>query len=422
MKILFFTNQPFPAVSEHFGLRLALSQGWILDIADKIACMDNIELTVASLCETTTCERYEQNRITHYLIPEGSRLSCSKRYDKHITRIIEDTKPDIVHLFGTESVIGLRFLKLYTNATVLLTIQGVMNRISDEYFGGLTVKELIRYRTMREWIRFGGALFAKIRTAKQKRNETWVLSHVKYVTGRTLWDYSVMKSINPNLQYFRCNFNLRAEFYSAAKWDMRDIERHTIFTSYADYPLKGLHYLLRAVAIVKKDYPDVILNVPGVPGDANNHLIVNTGYKKYINKLIDELGITQNVRFLGPLKTNDVIRTLQKTNVTVVPSAIEGASATICESMFIGAPCICSYRGGMTELLKDGTSGFYYDFKEYAYLAERVKQVFSNDDLAKKFSENAICDAQERHDREKNPKSYVDVYQTIITNGGGGIC
>ena len=104
---------------------------------------------------------------------------------------------------------------------------------------------------------------------------------------------------------------------------------------------------------------------------------------------------------------------LKKVNVCVVSSAIEGASATVCEAMMIGTPCICPYRGGMTELLRDKESGFYYDFPEYSVLATRIKQLFADKQLCKKFSENTIKDAELRHNREKNYMELTEIYKIV---------
>ena len=171
--------------------------------------------------------------------------------------------------------------------------------------------------------------------------------------------------------------------------------------------------LLRAIALVRREYPQVKLYVPGVQGRADGSLIVNSGYTRYIADLIEQSGIAGNVCFIGGQSTQDVISHLQRAHACVVSSAIEGASATLREGMHIGTPCICAYRGGMTELLRDRESGFYYDYSEYPYLAERIKQLFADDDMARRFSVEAIHDAEIMHNRDENAKKWLDVYRQI---------
>ena len=64
--------------------------------------------------------------------------------------------------------------------------------------------------------------------------------------------------------------------------------------------------------------------------------------------------------------------------------------------------------------MKDGISGFFFDYGEVEYLAGRIIELFENDDLAVKFSENAIKDAEAMHDREKNIQDMVDIYTKIL--------
>ena len=111
---------------------------------------------------------------------------------------------------------------------------------------------------------------------------------------------------------------------------------------------------------------------------------------------------------------------LLKSHVCVVPSAMEGASATMCEAMMIGTPGICSYRGGMTDLLRDGESGFFYDFKEYTVLASRIMRLFEDDELCVKFSKRVIQDAQARHDRDGNYKQLLGIYDELISESTNG--
>ncbi len=414
MKILWVTNCPFPEAAKELSLAVPLSQGWVLDLGRLIGGSEEINLSVISPGNVKKLQRVRLGGLEHYIIPQPGRFHFKKCYDKDIIKVFESFHPDLIHIFGTENDLGPAMMGIFPEIPVLLTIQGIMDRISEEYWGGLRLGDVLRYRTLRENLRLGGMFFAKIRLKKQRETERETIKRVTHVTGRTLWDYTVMKKINPDIKYHRCNFNLRAEFYDAPKWNNERIERHTVYTGYSDYPLKGLHVLLDALKIVKERYPDVILYVPGVAGDRNGRLTVNTGYKKLIAKRLKKLGLQNNVFFMGPLKANQVVERMLKCNVVVVPSAMEGASATICEGMYLGLPCICSYRGGMTELLKDGLSGYYYDYPEYGYLAQRIIQLFENDELCKEFSERLIIDAEERHNREKNPRRYIEVYMEVV--------
>jgi glycosyltransferase involved in cell wall biosynthesis len=58
---------------------------------------------------------------------------------------------------------------------------------------------------------------------------------------------------------------------------------------------------------------------------------------------------------------------------------MEGASATIREAMFLGVPCIASARGGMTNLIDNGISGYTYDYNDYKTLSNLIITLFEDE-------------------------------------------
>ena len=253
---------------------------------------------------------------------------------------------------------------------------------------------------------------SKMIFSKNAKREKAFIKKVKYVTGRTDWDKVTMLNINPELTYYRCNYNLPSPFYGAKKWSVNDMERNTIYLSSSHYSLKGLHVFIDALEIVKRKYPDVRVIMPG--GRAKDgKLISSSGYIKYVMKKIKTKGLEQNFCFIGGITSDKVVGELQRANICVVCSAMEGATATIRESSMIGTPSICSYRGGMTELITDGVTGFTYDYPEYAMLADKIMKIFEDDNLAQEFSKKSIEISEIRHNRQKNILDTYKVYQKI---------
>lgn len=410
MKVLWVTNMPLKEVSDALNVPGTLSQSWLVDLW-RLTREAGITVCSASVSRMNEMKSVELYGGMHYVIPVISKFTPASAYQKYWKQIMDREKPDIIHIHGTEYRHPLPLLKMYPQVKSILTIQGLMSRISEEFYGGLTHWQTIRYRTLKENLHLGGMIGTRRLYQKQAKNEVEILRRVRCVTGRTLWDYSIIRKINPDIRYYQCTYNLREDFYTAEKWDLRHIERYSIYTSFSSYPLKGLHMLLRAIALVRREYPQVKLYVPGVQGRADGSLIVHSGYTRYIADLIEQNSITNNVCFIGGQSTQDVIYHLQHAHACIVSSAIEGASATLREGMHIGTPCICAYRGGMTELLRDRESGFYYDYAEYPYLAERIKQLFADDDMARRFSVKVIHDAEIMHNRDENAKKWLDVYR-----------
>ena len=97
---------------------------------------------------------------------------------------------------------------------------------------------------------------------KRGKNEISTLKKIKFVLGRTDWDKAYSFSHNDHLKYYHCDRILRDPFYHH-HWDKDNIERFSIFTTQARYPIKGLHFLLDAIRGLQKNYPSIKLYIGG---------------------------------------------------------------------------------------------------------------------------------------------------------------
>lgn len=412
MKILWIVNMVLPDVARELNLKTSASGSWLDDYAKLLAKDDSIELATMTYANVPNDIDQTVCGIRNFIFAGGGKrlLFDHPQTVKDCQKVLNAFQPDVIHIHGTEYSMGAAMAELHPNVPILLTIQGILTRISEEYYGGLPFSERIKIKSVKSVMKLKTPFFAKLLMTKNAKRERFVLQNVQHVTGRTEWDRAVMLSINDQLTYHRFNYNLRAEFYSAPKWDLEKVDKHTVFTGASTYSLKGLHVLLHAIAIVKKKYPDVCLRVLANNG---NYKKANA-YEKYILRMIKKLALEENVCFVGRKNAAEIVELLLTSHVCVVPSAIEGASATMREAMMIGTPGICAYRGGMTDLLRDGESGFFYDFKEYPVLASRIMRLFEDDELCRSFSTRVIADAEARHNREKNYAQLLEIYKELL--------
>ena len=416
MKVLWIVNMLLPEVAEYLGKLTSPSGTWMIDLSNRIAENENVELAVACI-HGNEYKRIELNNKIYYILPGGRKqlLIYNNKSIEFWKKVEEDFKPDIVHIHGTEYSHALPYMNAYPEKKYLVTIQGIISKIAEKNDGELTFRQKLKYRTKSDYLHFNGMFEKKILMKKNSKYEKDIISRCQYATGRTDWDKFWMESVNKDIKYFRCNYNLREEFYNSEKWSIDSVERHTIYASNSPQaPFKGGHIALQALAIVKEKYPDVKMRVLS-PKTPDGNIVVKGGYSKYCHKLIEKLGLKDNLEFLPRLDANGVINVMRTSHLCVIPSSMENASATLREAMHIGTPCLASYRGGMTHLLKDGISGFFFDFNEVEYLAGRIIELFENDDLAVKFSQNAIQDAEIMHNRVKNIKDMIDVYSLIVS-------
>ena len=420
MKILWIVNNIMPKLAKKTGLQSSASGSWLIDMSEQLSKRSDIELAIASI-GGKQFQRHKIDKISYYLLPGTGKnmLFYTKKYEKIWRNINQEFQPDIVHLYGTEYTHGLSFLRANPQVKAVVSIQGIISRIKDVMFDELPKWFDLKYATLKEYLKLNGLYPRYSLYKRNSKYEREILKRVKYASVVNSWDYSIAQTINNKLIIFPIEYNLRESFYSTSKWELDKIQRKQIFSAPGGDPIKGLHILLRAVAILKRTYQDVKLIVPGISSN-NGTIVVDSGYKKYIKKLLIKLNIKENVEFVGCLSEEQVVDYMQHSHMVVVPSAIEGTSLMLREAMYLGVPCIASFRGGMADFIADKQDGFLFDFPEYPYLAMRMKTLIENDDLAKQFSRQGREKAELAHNREKNVAANIEMYNTIYMEDNNG--
>ena len=414
MKVLWIVNIVMPKLADSIGAPLAASGSWLIDISDGLSKREDTEIAIACV-HGKEFRRIELDGVTYYLLPGTGRnmLFYTKKYEGLWAQINAEFKPDLVHIHGTEYSHGLSFMRACPDVPTIISIQGVMNRIKDVDFAEIPLRHYIFGRTLSQWLHFNGEIELHRIHKKNAKYEREMFSRALAVNGVNTWDTSIAKSINPSLKTYRLEYNLRDEFYTAEKWDIEKANRHTIFTNPGGAPLKGLHILVRAAALLKEKYPDIKIRVPGMSGVGGN-VRVTGAYSRYLNKLIKSSGMEGHIEFLGKQTGVQMMENARSSHITVVPSAIEGTSLVLRESMFLGVPCIASFRGGIPDFVSDKVDGFLYDFPEYSYLAARIDELFSDDELCRRISAAAIEKTERAHARKENVSAYVDMYKDVL--------
>jgi glycosyltransferase involved in cell wall biosynthesis len=108
-----------------------------------------------------------------------------------------------------------------------------------------------------------------------------------------------------------------------------------------DTPLKGLKYLLEAVAEIRKTRA-IELIIVGTPM-----------HKGFTEGVIDQLGLSGCVRYTGKIETDELVRHYSEATMLVVPSQYEGFGLPAAEAMSCGTPVISTTAGALPEVIGD---------------------------------------------------------------------
>lgn len=143
------------------------------------------------------------------------------------------------------------------------------------------------------------------------------------------------------------------------------IERPTLFTSRRLVHRVGLDKLLIAIAQIKPKIPDIYLAIAG-----------RGPLQTSLQQQVSELGLENNVEFLGFLPDELLPVAYQAADLTIMPSqSFEGFGLAIVESLASGTPVICTPVGGMPEILEPFSPDLITDSIEVGAIAEKLEQV-----------------------------------------------
>lgn len=417
MKILWIVNTLFPVPSMALGLNEPVVGGWMYGLAEQLSKSPDIELAVATTLPNCDFGSIEVDGIRYYTLPCTDNTKYDDRLEENWKKLYDEFQADVVHIHGTEYAHGLACMRKLPNLNYFVSIQGLISVISHYYYAGMTFSEILRNITFRDLVRWDTLWQQKRKFELRGRLEKEYILRTGNIIGRTNWDYVYTKAINPGVNYNFCNESLRNGFYAAEKWSLDSCDRYTIFLSQVGYPIKGLHQVIRAVALLKNDFSNIKLRIGGnniLKTDTFKDKLRLTGYGKFIKTLLKKHKLEQNIQFLGLLDENQMIVEYQNAHVFICPSSIENSPNSLCEAQLLGVPVIASYVGGIPDLVKDKESGLLYRFEEVEVLKENIRRVFKDDLLARRLEAGGICVANYRHNRMKNLNSLLAIYNRII--------
>ena len=135
-------------------------------------------------------------------------------------------------------------------------------------------------------------------------------------------------------------------------------------TASADAPLKGINYLLEALAIAKTSFPEIKLCLIGdlkPDGDSN--------------ALIHDLKLADHIDIHSKVTTDHMVRLYAEASIVVVPSIYEGFGLPAAEAMACGLPVISTDGGALPEVV--GNCGVIVPTKNSEAIAQAIIDLFN---------------------------------------------
>ncbi|MCI9141203.1 MAG: glycosyltransferase [Lachnospiraceae bacterium] len=413
MKVLWLCNIVLPDFSQEFGIKKNPIGGWMTGMLHELEKREDVDISLCfPIYDPNRKKDGEYNGHKYYTFLSKDVEKYDNEMINVFQKILEVSNPDIIHIWGTEYPHTRAMLMACKSRGILdktvVNVQGLAFICATHYLSGIPED----YQTLK--IEGHTSIKEKQEEFEQQGiHEIESLKMIKHVIGRTDWDQACVKAINPQVQYHVCNEILRDIFYEyKGRWKFETCQKYNIFVSQASYTIKGFHYLLKALPIVIRQFPETHVYVAG--RDMLNSEQIDS-YGLLIKSLIEELNLEGVISFLGKLDGKQMVEQYLKANVFVSASMIENESNSLSEAKILGVPSIASYVGGVCNRVESGKDGFLYPYDEPALLAYYICKVFENKDkLCEKFSFHSVESIMRYINPKINSAKNLEIYRKIL--------
>ncbi len=417
MKVLWLTSSP--AGASNLVNQTNPGRGWIASLGNVVKDLSNIELAVAFFNNQESEFKFDHDGIRYY--PMQDRLTTFVKSLKSrwrvslwdtnvegILKVVNDFKPDIIQVFGTESGMGEIVGK--TKIPVIVHLQGLINSVIFNWLPkGISYKSIFFKSSIKDVVLRRDLLTELDFFKKMAIREEKIIKSNKYFFGRTEWDRGIVRFFNPGMEYFHCNEVLRPFIYdNQGKWRQKKTNVLRLVTIINPEIYKGLDTVLETAQILKeKTELNFEWNIIGVT--KNNRIL------KMMEKNKTLRFKNYPINFLGVKQGDDLIAELLSGNLFIHPSHVDNSPNSICEAMLLGMPVIASYVGGIPSLIENNFNGWLYSTNDSLGLASIIIEKAKDTNELERISKNAVSTAMKRHDISTIAATIEKTYSYIIS-------
>ena len=415
MRLLWLCNrEPGPVRQAVTGKK---SSGlWMDHVLSDLRKEPELEVRILSASDRCACGSLDDG-CSYALFVREKPAQVSSDQQNLFRQELKHFRPDVIHIWGTEFGHTLAMMEACKAENLLdrvvISIQGLCSIYARHYNEGIPLS-VQKKATFRDRMKGDNLLQQQKTFERRGENEVAAMQLSRHVIGRTDWDRACARLINPQAQYHFCNETLREPFYEGS-WRYEGCKKHRIFASSCIYPIKGFHYLLEALAEVRRRWPDAVLAVPGNRPEAKTlqEKLRQDGYAAYLQQLMERYELGDCVEFLGSLTAEQMKENYLKANVFVLPSTIENSPNSMGEAMLLGVPVAAADVGGVKTMLKAPDEGLIYQSTASYMLADAIETIFAMEEKAEEMGKKAADHARKTHNPEKNCRDLLNIYREI---------
>jgi len=363
---------------------------------------------------TTVQDKKEEDEIEH----EGLKIfRIYSKYHEHwrayislynfqtvrkIKKIINNLKPDIIHVHNVHQYLSYHTLKLAkdSGAKVFLTAHDAMlyeYGKADDELKVSWLKELkenkLRYNPFRNliirfYLRYADRIIAVSEALKKALENNGIKNVAVIHNGIDLKKWEIAEG---EVKKFKDKYGLA--------------DKKIVFFGGRLSEAKGGEQIVRAMAEVIKKNAEAILLVAGVKNKFFEEMF----------KLAAKLGIGNSVLATGWLEGEERAAAYFASDIVVFPSVYSDPFGLVnIEAMASKKPVIATCFGGAKEIVQDGITGYIVNPLNTEIFADRIIKVLSDSDLARQMGNAGYERVKNSFTLERQAEEYLKVFNSLF--------
>jgi glycosyltransferase involved in cell wall biosynthesis len=279
-----------------------------------------------------------------------------------ILKNINRYMPDIVHFQSTSPLFCITALAAQRKYNTILTMHGILQRET-------------RYQ------REGNSTISLIYGVLSRSIEKYTLFKLEHLIVLAPQIQEIIKKIRTKRTYVVPN-GVEPENIEKIAPAMINKENVIVFIGNLR-ELKGVHILIEALGIVKRNIPDIYLLIAG-----------SGSQEAKLKEMALALGLENNVSFLGFIRGDERFSYIKAAKFLVLPSFWEVLPIVVLEGMACGKAIVASNVGGIPYLINDGLNGYLVQPGDVQNLADKIILLLEKDEILLNMSKENLKKVQ----------------------------
>ncbi|HVM53643.1 MAG TPA: glycosyltransferase family 4 protein [Acidimicrobiales bacterium] len=186
--------------------------------------------------------------------------------------------------------------------------------------------------------------------------------------------------------------------------DVARVPGRLMCTSSSDVPMKGVIYLMEAVAKIRTERPDVHVTVIGKPNPDGP-----------VMQTIRRLDLERVIEFVYGVSDERIVELYAEAELAVVPSLYEGFSLPAVEAMAAGVPLVATTGGAVGEVVgRDGTTAALVPPGDAGALATTILELMGDPDRRAAIGAAGRARVLSSYSWEATAANTVEQYRALL--------